>query len=149
MAFYDTSALLPWLRHERRTETTAKLIENFQPIIVWWGTETECESALSRLEREAQLHRGHLQRARGRLQKLKQVWHVVQATNSMKNHASRLLRTHILKAADALQLSAAITLADGHTADIHFVSFDQNLLKAAEKEGFLIPEICWEVQSNT
>lgn len=149
MAFYDTSALLPWLRHEEKTDTTGQLIENFQPIIVWWGTETECESALARLDRESQLHRGHLQRARGRLQKLKTAWHVIQANNNVRAGASRLLRTHILKAADALQLSAAIALADGHPEETHFISYDQNLLRAAEKEGFQIPDACWETVTET
>ncbi len=44
--------------------------------------------------------------------------------------------THPLRAADALQLGAAIVAADGDTASLEFVTLDRRLADAALREGF-------------
>ena len=43
-----------------------------------------------------------------------------------------------LKAADALQLAAALTVAEDDPASIGFVCFDTRLNRAAAREGFPI-----------
>ena len=47
-----------------------------------------------------------------------------------------LLRVHVLRAADALQLAAAILAAGGRPSTLGFVCFDERLATAARKEGF-------------
>jgi len=49
----------------------------------------------------------------------------------------RLLRIHPLRAADALQLAAALTAAENPGA-LAFVSLDDRLSDAARREGFSI-----------
>jgi len=50
--------------------------------------------------------------------------------------ARRLLETHALRAADALQLASALIVAEHHPRDFPFVTLDQRLGDAAEREGF-------------
>jgi predicted nucleic acid-binding protein len=54
--------------------------------------------------------------------------------------ARRLLRVHTLRAADALQLAAAITVAEGLPASLEVVTLDQQLAAAARREGFPVLE---------
>ncbi len=59
-------------------------------------------------------------------------------TNALRNAAERMLRVHALRAADALQLAAALTAAADDPATLDFVSLDQRLKDAAAREGFRI-----------
>ncbi len=54
----------------------------------------------------------------------------------MRDTARRLLRVHSLRAADALQLAAAIVAAHGEPASLGFVSLDERLCESAQREGF-------------
>jgi hypothetical protein len=46
--------------------------------------------------------------------------------------------THPLRAADSLQLAAAILLAGDHPEDLPFISLDRLLSEVAQREGFQI-----------
>lgn len=64
----------------------------------------------------------------------------VQPSNMVRQRAERLLMVHSLKAADSLQLAAALTWAEEVPKGLHLVCLDQNLREAALKEGFsLLP----------
>jgi hypothetical protein len=52
--------------------------------------------------------------------------------------AQRLLRVHPLRAADSLQLAAAIVAAEGDPATLEFVGLDDRLNDAAAREGFRV-----------
>jgi predicted nucleic acid-binding protein len=104
-------------------------------MLVWWATELECVSAICRRERDAAVHAGHASSAFGRLKRLSEAWHEVQAGDRVKVTARRLLRTHNLRTADALQLAAAITVSQGDASRIAFLTLDDRLRVAAEREG--------------
>jgi hypothetical protein len=108
-------------------------------ILAWWGTRVECESAISRLEREGGLKRRSATAARGRLDRFAATWHEVQPLESVRDVARRLLRVHGLRAADALQLGAAMAAAEGRPGSLVFVCLDERLTEAAEREGFPPP----------
>ena len=54
----------------------------------------------------------------------------------VREHADNLLLRHPLRAADALQLGAAITLAQGRPRGHRFATLDLRLADAALGEGF-------------
>lgn len=54
--------------------------------------------------------------------------------------AHRLLRVHPLRAADALQLAAATIAAERRPPTLTFVTLDDRLRAAADREGFRIVE---------
>lgn len=70
------------------------------------------------------------------------MWIEVLPGDGLKDKAGRLLLNHPLRAADALQLAAALTWAEKSAKDHELVCFDLRLRDAARKEGFtLLPEI--------
>lgn len=97
-------------------------------------------SALSRLERDGALPSAILRTALDRLDVLSHSWIEVEPSMVVRETARRLLRTHPLRAADALQLSAAIHAAEGHPPTLSIVCLDERLSEAAEREGFMITD---------
>jgi len=138
MIFWDSSAIVPLLTREESSEKILKIYMSDPEMLVWWATELECVSAICRRERDADLHAGHTSSALGRLKRLAESWHEVQAGDRAKATAKRLLRTHHLRAADAMQLAAAITLGLGDPSRIAFLTLDERLRVAAEREGLHI-----------
>ena len=60
----------------------------------------------------------------------------VQPSESLREDALRFLRAHELRAADAIQLAAGVAAAEGRPTTLAFVSLDDRLAEAAEREGF-------------
>ena len=60
------------------------------------------------------------------------------AIEIVRRHAERIVETHSLRAADALQIGAAVLAAEDNPAELEFVTFDENLADAAEREGFRV-----------
>lgn len=64
--------------------------------------------------------------------------HVVSVTDSVKSRAKRLLGIHALRAANALQLGAALTFSEDEPRGHDFVCRDARLCEAAGREGFTV-----------
>jgi predicted nucleic acid-binding protein len=73
-----------------------------------------------------------------RLESVARAWREVQPVTVVRTTAIRLLRVHPLRAAGALQLGAAIVAAEDHPATLQFVTLDERLAQAAEREGFAV-----------
>ena len=122
---------------EERTSDYATHFSEANPeLVVWWGASVECASALARLERDGALETRDLTQALQQLQALQSAWNEVQPLDSVRIAAQRLLRLHPLRAADALQLGAALVAADHRPQAWEFVCLDARLAAAAEREGF-------------
>jgi hypothetical protein len=107
-------------------------------MLVWWGAEVECASAVARLEREGPLDARGVAQAFRKLSQLAAGWHEVDATDAVRETATRFLRVHPLRAADALQLAAAFLAAERRPATLELVTLDSRLGAAAQKEGFAV-----------
>ena len=66
------------------------------------------------------------------------MWTEVQPSDDVREQAIRLLRVHTLRAADAIQLAAAIVVAEFQPGTLEFVTLDKNQAAAADKEGFRV-----------
>ena len=108
-------------------------------MVVWWGSVVECASVVARLQRDGQLTAADEQAARDLLELLRGSWFEIQPGDVVREQALRLLRLHPLRAADALQLAAALEWA-GSPPEGGFVTFDDRLGDAARREGFSLPE---------
>ncbi len=62
----------------------------------------------------------------------------MQPTDEVRIRAERLLFTHRLKSADAMQLGAASLWCDDAPAGVRFVCQDVQLRTAARREGFTV-----------
>ena len=107
-------------------------------LVVWWGTRVECASGLARPEREGALTADGVGEAFTAIDALTNLWAEVEPSARLRDVARRLLRTHPLRTADALQLSAAITASEQRPANLPFVCLDARLVTAATREGFRI-----------
>jgi len=135
MRFWDSSALVALLVQEPDSSLRSSQLAEDPAIAVGWATEVECESAIQRRLREGSLTRAGARQAQDRLADLARAWQEVVPTPAVRRLANRLLRTHPLRAADAVQLSAALALVDAGLEDLKFVSADERLNEAAEIEG--------------
>ena len=138
MRFWDASAIIPLCLNEKASQTVKPLLKTDDDIVVWWMTYIECLSALSRRQRERILHPGDAGKARAVLSALAAAWSEVQPTERVRGRADRLLSIHPLRAADAMQLAAALVWAQETPRGFDFICLDQNLREAALKEGFSI-----------
>lgn len=138
MRFWDTSAIVPLLADEPFSEAVFRAFEQDPEVVAWWGTEVECVSAITRRERDGDLDVPSVAGALDRLDKLSSVWTEVEPGQSARKIAIRLLRVHPLRAADALHLAAAIVAAEDQPTRLPFVTLDDRLAQAAEREGFAI-----------
>ena len=138
MRFWDSSAIIPLCLKERASEAVKSLMKGDEDIVVWWTTYIECLSALSRRQREGVLTSGDAGKARAVLSALAAVWSEVQPTEMVRVRAERLLAIHPLRAADALQLAAALVWAQETPRGLDLVCLDQNLRDSSLKEGFSV-----------
>ena len=138
MKFWDSSAIIPLCLKEPASETIRTLAKSDEDIIVWWGTKVECLSALSRRRREGSISTDAERRARNALKALASAWSEVQPREIVRQRSERLLMVHPLRAADSLQLAAALVWSEDRPQGLEFISLDKNLCEAAFKEGFTV-----------
>ncbi len=141
MRFWDASAVVPLLVAEPTTAGAQALAAGDPVLLVWWGTEVECASAIARLERDGALDGPSATVAFDRLRQLAAGWHEVDPGDAVREAAVRFLRVHPLRAADALQLAAAFVAAEGRPASLELVTLDDRLSAAARKEGFALVDL--------
>jgi predicted nucleic acid-binding protein len=141
LRFWDSSAIIPLTVTEASTDAMRAIAEEDPVMCVWWATEVECVSALARMEREGALTDTTTTVALERLDLLAESWNEVQPVVAVRGAARRLLRVHTLRAADALQLAAAVVAAEGQPASLEIVTLDERLAAAARREGFTVEVI--------
>jgi predicted nucleic acid-binding protein len=136
--FWDSSAIVPLVCAEGSSRACRAWLRQDPVVLVWALAATEVISALARKRREGQLDQQRFAVAKQRLAKLEQAWNEVIRLEAVRSRARRLIEVHPLRAADALHLAAALVAVEERTASIEFVTFDERLARAAEKEGFSV-----------
>jgi len=134
--FWDSSALVPLLFAEPHSAALTPLVGEDKELTIWWATPLECQSAMQRRHREAPLSAPALTRATERLRALVELADTVAPTDEVRRRAARLVAVHPLRAADALQLAAALLWCEEQPHNEVFVSLDARLRDAARNEGF-------------
>ncbi|HLB37629.1 MAG TPA: type II toxin-antitoxin system VapC family toxin [Gemmatimonadales bacterium] len=141
MRFWETSALIPLCVEEPGSAQAKALLEADPDVAVWWGTPVEQASGLARRVRDGTMSAEDEAEARTVLDRMAATWLVVTPSTPVLDRAVRLVRTHPLRAADALHLAAALTWSGQSPAGRVFVTLDQRLRDAALREGFrVVPE---------
>ena len=140
MRFWDSSAVVPLLRQEKRSRRAFELLERDEQMCVWWSTPVECWSGLARLRRENRISMEDALAAERVLELLRTSWFEIYPSDEVRRQTRRLLRVHPLRAADALQLAAAVVWG-GRVDDREFVVADARLRDAARLEGFAVADL--------
>jgi uncharacterized protein len=96
-------------------------------LVAWWGALIEGYSALARLRRKQILTDEEELQSRHFFLRLSGQWSEVRPSNLVRDQASRVLLLHPLRAADALQLAAALVWAGSQVPSFEFVCLDHRL----------------------
>jgi uncharacterized protein len=136
VSFWDTSALAPLLVREADSDLRENELRAGGVIAIWWGTRIELRSALERRRREGSLLPDAYQFALHRLRLLIEQSFIVEPNEFCLERAERILALHPLRAADSLQLAAALLACSEHTNEAAFHCKDKRLNEAAAREGF-------------
>ena len=138
MTFWDSSALLPLFVEEARSARCRQLRRVHHVIAIWTMSSIELFSGLHRLVREGLLTANALHDATRRVERFLVTATVVETIDPVKDRALRILGLHPVSAADSLQLAAALALVEDRPRHRWFVTADDRLATAAEREGFSV-----------
>ena len=138
MRFWDTSALLPLVVAERGTPRVERWIRSDPHVLVWTLTRVELLSALARRRRDDPGAARALAGARREVLAAWERWSEVTAVDVVRRHAERVVETYPLRAADALQIGAALVASEERPGTMEFVTFDRVQADAAGREGFRV-----------
>jgi predicted nucleic acid-binding protein len=134
-AFWDASALVPLCVGQTITPRAIALYKSYEAI-VWWGTPVEIASALARLVRMKQLDSTEWTKARKLARVLADSWSVIQPSDALRAKAVELVHRYDLRAADSLQLAAALGWCEDAPHNRVFLTADEKLRQAALLAGF-------------
>lgn len=138
MIFWDSSAIIPLCIDEPHSKTVKNAAKRDSVMAVWWGSIVECQSAFARLRRDSFLSITEEDQVRNLLTMLTEAWTEIEPSEDIRDIAARLLLLHPLRAADSLQLAAALVWAGKTPKGHHFACLDRRLREAARKEGFVL-----------
>jgi len=134
-AFWDSSALVP-LCVQQPASVRAETLSKQYAIVVWRAAPVEIRSAFSRLLRIGQLTSNGQVQSLVVLDEIRHNWREIAPTPGLRDQAERLLDRFPLKAADALQLAAALAWTSARPRQPPFISGDAQLLDAAHQLEF-------------
>jgi predicted nucleic acid-binding protein len=137
IAFWDTTILVTLCVDQAHT-AQANLFEDKFRLAVWWATHIEIASALAQLLREHRITPVEYVHATLQAEGLANLWRVVVPSAKIALGARGLLERYPLRAADALQLAAALEWCDGNPKGEVFLTFDKRLREAAGLAGFTL-----------
>jgi len=136
--FWDSSAIVPLVCAEPSSRMTRSWLRRDPVMLVWALAATEVVSALCRKQRQQALDARTYRSAQRRLKKLEVAWNEIVHLEAVRTRARELLAAHDLRAADALHLAAALVTREQAGTVLEFVTFDQRLAAAAQREGFAV-----------
>ena len=134
-AFWDASALVPLCIRQSITPSAITFYKSYE-VVVWWATPVEIASALARLVRMRQLDSGQWTRAHKLAKELADVWSMIQPSDALRAKATLLVDRFDLRAADSLQMAAALEWCEDVPQGRVFLTADQKLREAAMLSGF-------------
>ncbi len=135
VAFWDASALIPLCVRQGIT-TNAIALYKTHDVVVWWTTPVEIASALARLVRMRQITSSECAKARKLATVLADSWSVIQPSGALRTKAVQLVDRYDLRAADSLQLAAALEWCEDFPHGRVFLTADEKLREAATLAGF-------------
>jgi predicted nucleic acid-binding protein len=136
LRFWDSSALVALLIEEPFSSRARSLIEADPDVLLWSLSEVEIVSALWRRRRAGELDEKSRVAAQRYLDDLLPACATVTDIGLVVQRARRVLGLHVLRAADSLQLAAALIACDDRPELLPFVTVDDRLAEAAAREGF-------------
>lgn len=140
MNFWDSSAVVPLCIEEPFTTTAREWFKNAEGAPTLWAlSSVEVLSAIYRKFREKRLTQEALEVSLQLVREVIETSFVVQQLDLVRLRAERVIAVHPLRAADSLQLAAALVVARDNPSNHTFFTLDDRLGDAARREGFTVP----------
>lgn len=136
-AFWDSSVLISLCAAQPTTTHALSLYGQYR-IVVWWTTPIEMTSAFMRLLRDGNIDVAMYGQMQQQGQGYAKQWTMMLPSAEIAAGARRMLEQYPLRAADALQLAAAMAWCGGNSKGRIFLSFDKRLGHAAALAGFTL-----------
>lgn len=139
-AFWDASALVPLCINQGTSHQAHAQYRKFA-LAVWWGSFVEVHGAVCRLHREQQISDAAKKGGAERLRLLSRAWRELLPDDQVRALAVEVLDKYSLKAADSLQLAAALVWCAERPSKRTFICADQRLAPAASSAGFSVIQL--------
>jgi predicted nucleic acid-binding protein len=136
-AFWDSSALVLLCVQQSGTSQSEAWAERFD-LTVWWAAQVEMSSAIARLHRSGQLHDAARVAAMEDIEFVSKTWCEISPSDEVRDMAVAVLELYSLRAADSLQLAAALVWCHNRPAGRIFICADDRLCDAAAQAGFTV-----------
>jgi predicted nucleic acid-binding protein len=133
--FWDTSALIPLILFEPGTARVIRWLRRDPDVTVWTLTRVELLSALARRRRAEPPSAPRIVQAKRDILEFWARWFEITAVEPVRQLAERVVESHQIRAADAIQIAAALVAADERPGGLEFVTLDVRQAMAAEREG--------------
>ena len=133
IAYFDSSALVKNYVEEADSDVVQELLRTSLPVTSRF-TAIEIASALARRFRAGQLTMTERDRMMADLNQDIDALYVVKLAPEVVSGTIRLLRTHALRSADALQLACCCLVPERVETPVRFIGFDAKLNEVAQRE---------------
>ncbi len=132
IAYFDTSAIVPLLVREPKTDSCTRLWDDATRIVSTRLAYPEACAALARAVRMGRLTSAQMVAATAELDDLVEQIDFIEITENLARNAGRFAQQHNLRGYDAVHLAAGVTIAED---DVVFVTGDTDLAEAARAIG--------------
>jgi uncharacterized protein len=109
--------------------------------VAWWAALVEIWSGLTRIRRMGGITQSQLVAGQRLARDIAKDWISVHESPGIADDACMLLDLYPLRAADALQLSAALEACEHGPRGYVFITADRRLADAARQSGFSVESI--------
>jgi len=127
---------VPLIVIEARSAACRRVLRDDNEIVAWMFTEAEILSAIHRTQPTKQHDDDPIAKAERRVERFLRSWELVVDATGVQREVRDVIRTHSLRAGDAMQLAAARLWARGYPKGRGFISADRLLARAAASDGF-------------
>jgi predicted nucleic acid-binding protein len=135
--YLDTSALVKLYVEEPGSPAVSGRVDQAAAVTTSRVTYAEARAAFARSRRDGVLSADGLRHVVRALDEEWTTYSVVDVTDFLVRRAGTLAERHALRAYDAVQLSAALTVRS-EIDDVEFATFDVRLTGAARREGLRV-----------
>ena len=142
IAYFDSSSIVKWFFDEPFAELARDIKNKANTVVTSPLAFPEVLSAINRACKEGRCLKSEMELVRKQFLRIWPDCRWIKVNEELMQQAGKLIFKHSLRAFDAVHLASALLLKQqGGAIDIFFSCFDNNLNRAARKEGFLTHQV--------